>query len=277
VARDVLVIGGGPAGLEAARVAALRGHRVRLLERGRELGGNALLTARQPGREEMIGIARWLARQVQVLGVEVRLDTEAAGETVLAARPDVVIVATGATPTEPAAQARASLPVVSAWSVVSGRVPPGRNALVIDHTGKQLGCAVAEMVVDRGGRAEVVSRQFHPAIDFGLTNTVALYRRLFRKGVELTPHTDLRSIEGDEVVLFNYYNDRERVVRDLDMVVIVTPSAPNDSLIAPLRAAGLEVHAIGDCVAPRDIEDAVYEGHRAGRLIGSARAAVAIG
>ena len=278
VARAVLVIGGGPAGLEAARVAALRGHRVRLLERGPELGGNALVTARQPGREEMIGIPRWLARQVHRLGVEVRLDTEATSEAVLAARPDVVIVATGATATEPAVQAaRAGLPVVSAWSVVSGGVQPGRNALVIDHTGKQLGCAVAEMVVDRGGKAEVVSRQFHPAIDFGLTNTVALYRRLFRKGVELTPHTDLRSIEGDEVVLFNYYNDRERVVKGLDMVVIVTPPTPNDSLIAPLRAAGLEVHAIGDCVAPRDIEDAVYEGHRAGRLIGSARPAVPIG
>ena len=93
----------------------------------------------------------------------------------------------------------------------------------------------------------------------------------------MTALTDLREIEGDRVVVFNYYNDRERVVRDLDMVVIVTPSTPNDSLIDPLRAAGREVHAIGDCVAPRDIEDAVYEGHRAGRLIGSERAAVAIG
>jgi 2,4-dienoyl-CoA reductase-like NADH-dependent reductase (Old Yellow Enzyme family)/thioredoxin reductase len=277
-ARAVLIIGGGPAGLEAARVAALRGHRVRLLERGPELGGSALVTARQPGREEMIGIPRWLARQVHQLGVEVRLNTEATREAVLEERPDVVIVATGATPAEPVAEAaRAGLPVVSAWSVLSGAVKPGHNVLVVDHTGKQVGCAVAEMVADRGGRAEVISRQFHPAIDFGLTNTVALYRRLFRKGVELTAHTDLREIEGDRVVVFNYYNDRERVVRDLDMVVIVTPSTPNDSLIDPLRAAGREVHAIGDCVAPRDIEDAVYEGHRAGRLIGSERAAVAIG
>jgi len=115
----------------------------------------------------------------------------------------------------------------------------------------------------------VVSRQFHPAIDFGLTNTVALYRRLFRKGVELTPHHDLRTIRAHTAVLFNYYNERERAVEGLDTVVIVTPSTSNHALLTPLSAMGLEVHAIGDCVAPRDIEDAVYEGHRVARQIGS--------
>ena len=75
--------------------------------------------------------------------------------------------------------------------------------------------------------------------------------------------------DGDAAVLFNYYNERERTVEGLETVVIVTPPAPNDALIVPLSAAGLDVHAIGDCVAPRDIEDAVYEGHRAARQIGS--------
>ncbi len=217
-----------------------------------------------------MGIPLWLTRQVHRLGVEVRLNTEATRDVVLEERPDVVVLATGASSTEPVAEGgMARIPVVSAWSVLSGAVEPGRNVLVIDHTGKQLGCAVAELVADRGGRAEVVSRQFHPAIDFGLTNTVALYRRIFRKGVELTAHHDLRSIDGDTAVLFNYYNERERVVEGLDAIVIVTPPAPNDSLVAPLREAGLEVHAIGDCVAPRDIEDAVFEGHSVARQIGS--------
>ncbi len=270
VARDVLVIGGGPGGLEAARVAALRGHRVQLLERTAQLGGNAVVTAQQPGREEMMGIPRWLIRQVHQLGVEVRLNTEATPALVLEERPDVVILAAGAAATEPVTEAAgADIPVVSAWSVLSGAVQPGRRVLVIDHTGKQVGCAVAELVADRGGKAEVVSRQFHPAVDFGLTNTVALYRRLFRKGVELTAHHDLRAVHGDAAVLFNYYNERERTVEGLETVVIVTPPAPNDALIVPLSAAGLDVHAIGDCVAPRDIEDAVYEGHRAARQIGS--------
>src|SRR5581483_8574186 len=113
------VVGGGPAGLEAARVAAERGHRVVLFEREAELGGMALVTARQPGREEMLGVPRWLAGQVARLGVDVRLRTEATAERVLAERPDAVIVATGARPTEPDA-GDGSLPVVSAWSVLSG-------------------------------------------------------------------------------------------------------------------------------------------------------------
>jgi len=263
-ARAVVVVGGGPAGLEAARVAAERGHRVVLFEREAELGGMALVTARQPGREEMLGVPRWLAGQVARLGVDVRLRTEATAERVLAERPDAVIVATGARPTEPH-PGDGTLPVVSAWAVLSGRVEAGRNVLVLDHTGKQVGCAVAELVADRGDRAEVVSRQFHPAIDFGLTNTVALYRRLFRKGVELTAHHDLRAVRDGRAVLFNYYSQRERVVEGLDQVVVVTAPIPDDALLAPLRAAGLEVRAVGDCVAPRDIEYATFEGHRAAR------------
>jgi hypothetical protein len=138
---------------------------------------------------------------------------------------------------------------------------------VVDHTGQQAGCAVAELVADRGGRAEVVSRQFHPAVDCGLTNTVSLYRRIFRKGVELTPHHDVRAIGADGVTLFNYYNQRERRVEGVDQLVVVTAPVPNDEMLAPLREAGLDVRAVGDCVAPRDIEYATYEGHRAARLV----------
>jgi len=268
VARRVVVVGGGPAGLEAARVAAERGHGVVLFEREGDLGGNALVTAKQPGREEMIGIATWLARQVRAQGVDVRLHTEATLADVTVERPDVVILATGARSPEPDSFGpEAGIPVVSAWAVLSGTVKPGRRVLVIDHTGQQMGCAVAERVVEEGGTAEVVSRQFHPAIDCGLTNTVSLYRRLFRKGVELTAHHDLRSVQDGTVTLFNYYNQRERRVEGLDMVVVVTLAVPDDRLLVPLRKVRLEVHAIGDCVAPRDIEYATYEGHRVGRQI----------
>ena len=266
--RRVLVIGGGPAGLEAARVAAQRGHRVVLFERQAELGGAVLLTARQPGREEMIRIAHWLADQAHAAGVDIRLNTAATVDRACAEHPDVVILATGARPHEPdGGRMGTSLPVVSASAVLSGQVEVGRNVVIIDHTGQQIGCAVAELAADRGGRAEVVSRQFHPALDFGLTNTVSLYRRLFRKGVELTAHHDLRDIRDGVVTLFNYYNQRERRIERLDQVVIVTAPIPNDAMLAPLREAGLDVRAIGDCVAPRDIEYATYEGHRVARLV----------
>jgi 2,4-dienoyl-CoA reductase-like NADH-dependent reductase (Old Yellow Enzyme family)/thioredoxin reductase len=261
--RKVVVIGGGPAGLEASRVAAERGHEVVLFERAPELGGAALVVARKPGREELGKIPAWLSHQVHRHGVEVRLDTAATAEAVLAERPDVVVLATGARDTEPTISAdRAAIPIVTARSVLSGAASPGQNVVVVDQFGQDTGCAVAELVADRGGRAEVVSRHFHPAIDFGLTNTISLYRRLFSKGVVLTAHHDLSSVVRDEVTITNCYDPERQERRTADMVVEVTAPTPNDELLDPLRDAGLEVHAIGDCVAPGDIESATFEGQR---------------
>jgi 2,4-dienoyl-CoA reductase-like NADH-dependent reductase (Old Yellow Enzyme family)/NAD(P)-dependent dehydrogenase (short-subunit alcohol dehydrogenase family) len=266
VVRKIVVIGGGPAGLEAARVAAERGHQVTLLERTSELGGTARVVARKPGREELIGIPNWLAGQVEKLGVEIHLKTEATVERILAEQPDAVVLATGAHDTPPNEDfGEADIRVATAWSLLDGSVVPGSNVLVVDHSRSDTGCSVAELVADSGGRAEVISRQFHPAIDFGLTNTISLYRRLFRKDVELTAHHDLGSIRDGAVHIVNCYSGKERRMSDLDMVVFVTVPTPSDELLAPLQAAGVEVHAIGDCVAPGDIENATFEGHRVAR------------
>jgi 2,4-dienoyl-CoA reductase (NADPH2) len=264
--RRVAVVGGGPGGLEAARVAAERGHHVVLFERSGRLGGAALVVGRKPGRSELLGIPEWLSGQVRRLGVDVRLETEATVEAVLAEAVTAVIVATGSSDTAPAAAA-SGMPVASAWSVLAGEVEPGRKVVVVDHMGGDVGCAVAELVLDRGGSAEVVSRHAHPALDAGLTNTVSLYRRLFRKGVTLTPHHDLESVDGTDVVLRNVYGGPSRSVREVDMLVVATPPLPNDGLVEPFSRTGLEVHVIGDCVAPRDIETAVFEGHRAARAL----------
>ena len=265
--RHVAVIGGGPGGLEAARVAAERGHRVVLFERSRQLGGQALVVGRKPGRTELMGIPEWLSNQVRKLGVDVRLETDATVDRVLAEGVDAVIVATGARDTQPAINPGGDMPVASAWSVLSGATEPGDHLVVIDHTGSDIGCAVAELVLDRGGKAEVVSRHPHPAIDAGLTNTVSLYRRLFQKSVVLTPHHELEAVDGREVALRNVYGGPGRRVAGVDMIVVVTPPLPNDELVEPLQATGLEVHVIGDCVAPRDIENATFEGHRAARAL----------
>ncbi len=265
--RHVAVIGGGPGGLEAARVAAERGHRVVLFERSGQLGGQALVVGRKPGRTELMGIPEWLSNQVRKLGVDVRLETDATVDRVLAEGVDAVIVATGARDTLPSIDAGGDMPVASAWSVLSGATEPGDNVVVIDHTGSDVGCAVAELVLDRGGKAEVVSRHPHPAIDAGLTNTVSLYRRLFQKAVVLTPHHELEAVDGRDVVLRNVYGGPGRLVAGVDMIVVVTPPQPNDELVEPFQATGLEVHVIGDCVAPRDIENATFEGHRAARAL----------
>jgi 2,4-dienoyl-CoA reductase (NADPH2) len=267
VPRRVLVIGGGPAGMEAARVAAERGHRVTLLEATANLGGAALLMSKKPGREELAEIAGWLDSRLRRLSVDIRTGVAASVDTIVQERPELVVLATGAEPSEPdfGTTSDHGPKLVAAHAVIAGAVTPGQNVLVYDETGLDYGAAVAELVADAGGRAELVSPYFHPALDLGLTNTIWLYRRLFRKGVVVTPHSRLRMQSG-AVTLDNIYGGRERIVDGLDMVAVVTPPKPRDGLAEPLRIAGLPVVSIGDCVAPRDVEAAIFDGHRAGRM-----------
>ena len=205
--RKVLVVGGGPAGLEAARVAAGRGHNVVLLERSSRLGGAVVDMARKPGREELGGIADWLGSQVTRLGVDVRLNTKAAVGLVEDEKPDVVILAAGASDVAPEIDAAGvGIRVVSAWAAIHDPSSLGERVLVVDEMGKDWGCAVAELVLDRLHQAEVVSPYLHPAIDAGLTNLTWLYRRLYRKGVVLTPHHRLHDISS-------WCDHRQRVQR----------------------------------------------------------------
>jgi thioredoxin reductase len=268
VRRKIVIVGGGPAGLEAARVATLRGHAVTLFEQAACLGGAALDMARKPHRDELGGIVRWLSRQVEQLGVDIRVETQANVPTIEQEHPDLVILATGAVDGQPdfRAGSAAAIPIVTAWSTIRSGTAPGRDVLIVDHLGQDLGCSVAELVTENAGRATVVSRHLHPAIDFGLTNTLWLYRRMFRHNVEVIPHHDLADIDSDGVVLTNVYSGSRRRLRGIDCIVMAVPPVANDVLLQPLLDRNLRVLAVGDCVAPRDVENATLEGHRAGRL-----------
>jgi len=265
--RRVVVVGAGVAGLEAARVAALRGRRVVLLEREGEVGGQVLIAARAPARAEYAGIVRFLARQVAKLAIDCRLGVDATPELVLAESPDVVIVATGSHPHVPALPGLDGKHVVTDRDVLLDRVEVGDRVVVVDDVHTQQGLSTAEHLLERGRRVEVISRLFYPGQDVGPTSIVPLYSRLFARGVTLTPHTDLVAVEGSSVAVANVYTGARRRIEGVDTVVLSMGSRSTDALYRALKDRVASLHAIGDCVAPRGIHHAILEGARVGRVV----------
>ncbi|HEY2978121.1 MAG TPA: NADH:flavin oxidoreductase [Burkholderiaceae bacterium] len=238
--RKVVVVGAGPAGLEAARVARERGHDVVLFEKQAQVGGQVNLAAKAPKREQMAGIIRWFDLETARLGVDRRLNTEADVSMIMDERPDVVVLATGGIPhtdQNPEWAAAEGLSV-SSWDILSGRVAPQGNVLVYDGISTHAGSGVADFIASRGHLVEIVTPDVKIADDTGGTTFPIFYRRLYAQGVVLTPNYWLDRVyrEGDKLVavLRNEYTDvqEERVV---DQVVIENGIRPNEALYWQLK------------------------------------------
>jgi N,N-dimethylglycine/sarcosine dehydrogenase len=265
--KKVVVVGGGVAGLEAARMAAVRGHRVVLFEKASELGGQVLLAARAPARSEYAGIVRFLAAQVRKLAVEVRLADEATASAVLAERPDAVVVATGSHPYVPPVPGSDGKHVVTDRDVLAGEAKVGTSVVVVDDVHTQEALSTAELLRSQGKSVEVISPLFYVGQDVGVTSIAPLYRRLFTAGVVLTPGTELRAIEGSTVIVANVYSDLERRIEGVDTVVLAAGSRSTDSLYRALKGHVAELYAVGDCVAPRGVHQALLDATRVARAI----------
>jgi mycofactocin system FadH/OYE family oxidoreductase 2 len=265
--KRVVVVGGGVAGLEAARMAAARGHRVVLFEKAAELGGQVLLAARAPARAEYAGIVRFLVAQVRKVAVNVRLAVEATASAVLAERPDAVIVATGSHPYIPPVPGCDGKHVVTDRDVLRGEATVGASVVVVDDVHTQEALSTAELLLEQGKRVEVISPLFYVGQDIGVTSIAPLYRRLFTRGVVLTPGTELRAVEGSTVVVANVYSGVERHIESVDTVVLAAGSRSTDSLYRTLKGQVPELYAAGDCVAPRGVHQAILDGTRVARAI----------
>src|SRR5213080_4013422 len=240
----VVVVGGGVAGLEAARMAATRGHRVVLFEKAAELGGQVLLAARAPARAEYAGIVRFLVAQVEKLAVRIRPGVEA---TPLAGCD--------------------GKHVVTDRDVLSGEAKVGANVVVVDDVHTQEALSTAELLLEQGKRVEVISPLFYVGQNIGITSIAPLYAHLYTRSVVLTPGTELRTVEGSTVVVANVYSGAERRIEAVDTVVMAAGSRSTDGLYRALKGHVAELCAAGDCVAPRGIHQAILDGTRASRAI----------
>jgi pyruvate/2-oxoglutarate dehydrogenase complex dihydrolipoamide dehydrogenase (E3) component len=259
--------------MEAARVAALRGHEVVLFEQRPELGGQVNIHARAPMRGEFREATDYLARQVTRLGVDVRLNTEASEADVLDLDADAVIVATGSVPGRSLgspftpAPATDSGVVLTMWEVLLEQKEVGQRVLVVDEEGHHPAMNVAEFLADKGKSVEVVTSLQHVANQLLLNlETPLIMMRLLSKGVTFTPYTVVSALNGGTVTLAGLAGGAARSV-EVDTVVAVTGRLPVDSLYFALKGKVPELYRVGDCLAPRYTDQAIHEGHSAGRAV----------
>jgi 2,4-dienoyl-CoA reductase (NADPH2) len=270
--RRVIVAGGGPAGLEAARVAAEAGHEVVLFERGDVLGGQLRIAAAGPTREELLDFVFYLERELERLGVGVRLGTTAAPEDVLAESPDLVVAATGATPLAPEFPVGDGSRVVTVWDLLGGTAGeiPARAVVVDDGTGFWHGVSAAEYLAERGSAVELVT----PARAVGLAipeeSTANVLLRLRSNGVAFRPLADVTAVAGSTVSLVDTVTGEPSETSG-ELVVVKTKQRVNDELIRALDGAGPALVAVGDCAAARRLNHAVLEANLALRRFAEGR------
>jgi 2,4-dienoyl-CoA reductase (NADPH2) len=261
----VVVVGGGPGGLQAAVTATERGHRVVLYERESRLGGQVQLAASVPSRAEFLDITRNLTAQAHRLGIDVRTATPADAAIVRAARPDAVVLATGARPAPPWWAGGLSR-VVDVRDVLEGRASPAGRVVVVDELGFHQATSVAELLADRGCRVEIVTNGMVVGQDLGITLDLETWNvRARAKGIEqATDLVPLGAADQDGAVGLHLQHHPTGVDRDrvCDWVVCSLHQQPDDALWHELAGADFPVHRVGDCLAPRRAHAAVIEGHR---------------
>lgn len=283
----VVVVGGGPGGMEAARVSALRGHDVTLLEARDELGGALALWARLPGREWFAKGVEWWARELHRLGVTIRLGAEATEASVLAGQPDAVIVATGArySTTGCSGYVDRDIPgfdrdfVLRPEDVLLGGARPTGSVVLVDGEGLHTSLGIAELLAAAGADVEYVTPEFSP-LSQSIVHTAEwehLMKRLRAVNVRFTPCTYVDSIGDHELTVYDVFTKELRSIGGVDAVVLSTARVPQGQLATALEGSVGQLYVIGDALAARPMAAAAYEGQKFARCIGEPDAPRTVG
>ena len=267
--KKVIVIGAGPAGLEAARTAAERGHNVKIFEKGKKIGGQINLIKKRPRRQGMGAIVTYLSRMIEGLGIPVITEAEATVESVLDENPDAVIVATGSLPKKKPVPGDYEPPkVLNVWEVLQGFYPVGDKILFVDENGGHHAAATVEYLADQGKKVHMITSELFIGLELSPLGDLSLTRqRLLQGGVTFASDLRVEKIESTRVKCIDIYTNKPVILEGYDTIVLDMGNQSDDKLYKDLKGKVKELYRIGDCVAPRGIDMAFLEARRVGELI----------
>ncbi|MDD5722868.1 MAG: FAD-dependent oxidoreductase [Syntrophales bacterium] len=262
IVKKVVIVGGGLAGLEAARIASLRGHKVNLYEKENNLGGQWILAAVPPSKDSFLRYLKWLISEVELAGVEIRLNRTFAVHDLRAEDPDTVILATGAFPAIPPVPGIEN--ATTAWKVLQGKAQVGANVLIVG--GNATGLEVAHLLAVQGKRVTVIEMTARFGADMPPTVRWHLRKLLDEHGVRLMPLVKLKEIGPDNDVSVEA-KDGEETWSEFSDVILATGVRSRNELKASLESVARELYVIGDAKQPRSGLEAIAEGAEVGLLI----------
>jgi len=260
---SVLVVGGGPGGMEAARVTALRGHKVTLWEKGDALGGNLIPASTPDFKQDYRMLIDYLSTQIRKLGVNIELGKQATPEAILKMNPEVVFIATGGTPLIPDIPGIEKSKVVTAVDLLLGRKEAGETVVMLG--GGLVGCETALHLAQKGRKLTIVETLDDIARDMCTPNRMHLLQLLKDEKVDILTGSQALEIKDEGVVIAD--KSGKRSILSADTVVLALGLKSSDQLSETIRDKVPEVYAIGDCVEPRKVTNAIWEGFRTARLI----------
>lgn len=268
--KHVVVVGGGAAGCEAARLAAMRGHKVTLLEQGKRLGGQLLIAAKAPGRDSFEDQIYFEENALERLGVQVKLAQRADLAAVKALQPDAVVVATGALPRLPADIPGIALPhVVQGWDVLLGKAQTGERVAVVSQEDYYQTPCVAEYLADRGKKVQIFHKSVHLATEVARYSIGMVLKRMEQCGITVQPNRILKSVSAEALEFVSSWGQATYRETGFDSVVLVYGAVQQPQLYHDLKADGsiAEVYLVGSAWVPRRLAEATRHGADIGLLV----------